>query len=83
MPIGGPIVEKSPDHCPAGHACGPPTPDGTVLNTVGWRHCHCPAGAANHGGHRTHHCERPDCPTPWTLIPPCSGQTEQRAIHTR
>lgn len=81
VPIGGPIHELWPETCPAGHRCGPPV-DGVTLNLTGWLPCHC-TGAGDRGGHRSHTCLAPDCPDPVTLIPPCSGATNERAIHTR
>lgn len=69
MPIGGPMYEVAPPACPSGH----PWPDTKRGETpkvlVGHRPCSCETGPH---GHRTYHCETPDCPTPWVIQPPCS-----------
>ena len=61
------MVEVPPEACSVGHAWGPPV-DGTVRMLIGWRPCSCP-GARN-GGHRTVHCERPGCSSPWWFDSP-------------
>lgn len=79
MPIGGPIIETIPDTCASGHAWGEPI-GGVTRVIIGHQPCHCSTSRGS--GHRSFHCEKPGCTTPWTLRPPCTGDDMRASIVT-